>query len=210
MRKHIFYMALLSMSLVPFVSMSQEVMIVDRSSLGLQLVSEYNVEDIQRVRVSRFEDLFGTASYCPDGQHPHLVDLGLPSGTIWSCCNTGASKPEELGGSCPEGEADTESLPSDVQFQELLEVCQWKPDCRQGVLGWCVIGPNGRSIFLPIDDGQNHEGLDFADWQVHYLTSSADLQLEAGAAVKKLAHERNMLKSHNHGQGYFVRSIGFR
>ena len=155
-------MALLSMSLVPFVSMSQEVMIVDRSSLGLQLVSEYNVEDIQRVRVSRFEDFFGTASYCPDGQHPHLVDLGLPSGTIWSCCNTGASKPEELGGSCAEGEADTESLPSDVQFQELL------------------------------------------------VTSSADLQLEAGAAVKKLAHERNMLKSHNHGQGYFVRSIGFR
>ena len=24
---------------------------------------------------------------CPDGNHPHLIDLGLPSGTKWACCN---------------------------------------------------------------------------------------------------------------------------
>ena len=24
---------------------------------------------------------------CPDNQHPHLIDLGLPSGTKWACCN---------------------------------------------------------------------------------------------------------------------------
>ena len=34
---------------------------------------------------------------CPDGNHPHAIDLGLPSGTKWACCNVGATKPEEYG-----------------------------------------------------------------------------------------------------------------
>ena len=34
---------------------------------------------------------------CPDGNHPHKIDLGLPSGTKWACCNLGASTPEQYG-----------------------------------------------------------------------------------------------------------------
>lgn len=34
---------------------------------------------------------------CPDHNHPHMIDLGLPSGTKWACCNVGASSPEESG-----------------------------------------------------------------------------------------------------------------
>lgn len=34
---------------------------------------------------------------CPDGNHPHMIDLGLPSGTLWSCCNVGAEIPEDYG-----------------------------------------------------------------------------------------------------------------
>lgn len=34
---------------------------------------------------------------CPDNKHPHWIDLGLPSGTKWACCNVGASKPENAG-----------------------------------------------------------------------------------------------------------------
>lgn len=34
---------------------------------------------------------------CPDDHHPHMIDLGLPSGTKWACCNVGASKPEGYG-----------------------------------------------------------------------------------------------------------------
>lgn len=34
---------------------------------------------------------------CPDSNHPHMIDLGLPSGTKWACCNVGASKPEDYG-----------------------------------------------------------------------------------------------------------------
>lgn len=35
---------------------------------------------------------------CPDDNHPHAIDLGLPSGTKWACCNVGATSPEENGG----------------------------------------------------------------------------------------------------------------
>ena len=34
---------------------------------------------------------------CPDTNHPHMIDLGLPSGTKWACCNVGATKPAEYG-----------------------------------------------------------------------------------------------------------------
>ena len=41
---------------------------------------------------------------CPDSHHPHAIDLGLPSGNRWSCCNVGASSPEEYGGHYAWGE----------------------------------------------------------------------------------------------------------
>ena len=34
---------------------------------------------------------------CPDDNHPHAIDLGLPSGTKWACCNVGASDPIQYG-----------------------------------------------------------------------------------------------------------------
>lgn len=53
----------------------------------------------------------GRSSYypCPDSNHPHLIDLGLPSGTKWACCNVGASKPEEYGGFFAWGETTVKS-----------------------------------------------------------------------------------------------------
>ena len=38
-----------------------------------------------------------TYTSCPDGNHPHMIELGLPSGTKWACCNVGASSPEQYG-----------------------------------------------------------------------------------------------------------------
>ena len=32
---------------------------------------------------------------CPDSNHPHMIDLGI--GTLWACCNVGASSPEGYG-----------------------------------------------------------------------------------------------------------------
>ena len=36
-------------------------------------------------------------SLCPDDNHPHAIDLGLPSETKWACCNYGANEPENFG-----------------------------------------------------------------------------------------------------------------
>lgn len=46
---------------------------------------------------------------CPDGHHPHAIDLGLPSGTKWACCNVGASTPEGYGGYYAWGETSEKS-----------------------------------------------------------------------------------------------------
>ena len=46
---------------------------------------------------------------CPDSNHPHMIDMGLPSGTKWACCNVGASKPEEYGGYYAWGETKEKS-----------------------------------------------------------------------------------------------------
>ena len=43
---------------------------------------------------------------CPDNHHPHMIDLGLPSGTKWACCNVGASAPEGYGGYYAWGETE--------------------------------------------------------------------------------------------------------
>ena len=46
---------------------------------------------------------------CPDSHHPHAIDLGLPSGTKWACCNVGAKSPEEYGGYYAWGETSEKS-----------------------------------------------------------------------------------------------------
>ena len=48
-------------------------------------------------------------SICPDENHPHLIDLGLPNGTKWACCNVGSPSPEMSGGYYAWGETDIKS-----------------------------------------------------------------------------------------------------
>lgn len=49
---------------------------------------------------------------CPDANHPHMIDLGLPSGTKWACCNVDTDHPENqnptnYGGYYAWGETET-------------------------------------------------------------------------------------------------------
>lgn len=53
---------------------------------------------------------------CPDENHPHAIDLGLPSGTKWACCNVGASKPEDFGGYYAWGETSEKSTYSKENY----------------------------------------------------------------------------------------------
>ncbi len=50
------------------------------------------------------------SEFCLDSHHPHMIDLGLPSGKMWSCCNVGASSPEQYGGYYAWGETEEKSV----------------------------------------------------------------------------------------------------
>ena len=47
---------------------------------------------------------------CPDDNHPHMIDLGLPSGTKWACCNLGSTNPESHGDYYAWGEMQMKDL----------------------------------------------------------------------------------------------------
>lgn len=53
---------------------------------------------------------FNERDSCPDGNHPHAIDLGLPSGTKWACCNVGAGTPEAYGNYYAWGETQPKSV----------------------------------------------------------------------------------------------------
>jgi hypothetical protein len=107
----------------------------------------------------------------------NMVDLGLPSGTIWRTCNLGATDQYEQGllytwGSVipinqqpiPGHESyeniigtsyDAASivlgsqwrLPSEMQVVELIGNCKWEWQDEHS--GYLITGPNGNTMFLP-------------------------------------------------------------
>ena len=53
--------------------------------------------------------LYFSNEFCPDSNHPHIIDLGLPSGTKWACCNVGTNIPTECGNYFAWGETSSKS-----------------------------------------------------------------------------------------------------
>ena len=83
-----------------------------------------------------------------------LIDLGLPSGNLWSTCNVGASEPEEAGKfyTITEAYADRNkfnrfSLPSKKDFEELIQYC--KPIFYEDKVEF-VSNINQNSIVFPL------------------------------------------------------------
>ncbi len=70
------------------------------------------VTDTQTEKTAIIEVI--VTSLCPDDHHPHLIDLGLPSGTKWACCNVDTDHPENqtptnYGGYYAWGETETKT-----------------------------------------------------------------------------------------------------
>lgn len=80
---------------------------MSQSTLSFQLKNADGVVDemdlpgfaFQSGKVYHFYEHSGNPPYgsCPDGNHPHAIDLGLPSGTLWACMDIGADKPTDVG-----------------------------------------------------------------------------------------------------------------
>lgn len=113
--------------------------------------------------------------YCPDENHPHMIDLGLPSGTKWACCNVGASKPEEFGGYYIPYDAPALNAPSSKQMEEMLAYCTFIATYLNGVKGLMFTGPNGAHIFLP-SAGEIISGVGLIELGIsgYYVTSDYD------------------------------------
>lgn len=80
---------------------------IERASIGISYYPDSKVIVYQSIGSNGTEKAYLN---CPDTNHPHLIDLGLPSGTKWACCNVDASKPEEYGGYYACGETQTKEV----------------------------------------------------------------------------------------------------
>jgi hypothetical protein len=85
-----------------------------------------------------------------------LVDLGLPSGTIWAACNVGASSPEEYGGYYAWGE----TYEKDTYSWDTYSMHEWYYNLRlmTKYSGSSLVGPAGgvpgddKEVLEPCDD----------------------------------------------------------
>ena len=90
---------------------------------------------------------------------PQVIDLGLPSGTVWCDRNVGANNPYEKGKLYPWSEdidfasqimGNNWSTPTKLQLEELIDNCNWRMMTLNGTYG--IQGTskkNGKTIFLP-------------------------------------------------------------
>lgn len=128
------------------------------------------------------------------------VDLGLPSGTLWATCNVGANSPEEFGDYFAWGETKIKNsytkdnykysgcpttlppsvdaaaanwgdgwhIPTKTQWEELKNKCEW----MSGSNGYKIVGPSGKSIFLPAAGFYSNNGYGNANTYGYYWSST--------------------------------------
>ena len=157
------------------VSLSETTIVLTGKAKGNATVT------VKDVVVGSTEDISVTVKdvlICPDENHPHLIDLGLPSGMKWACCNVDADKPETFGGYYAWGMteenqngtyAETDSdisgteydvahvkwggkwrMPTLDNIQELLDNCTSEWVTHNNVKGRMFTSKtNGSNIFLP-------------------------------------------------------------
>ena len=89
---------------------------VKQTFTSLELNKEYEAKPMIRILGGEIAALptkefkLDGETTCPDSNHPHMIDLGLPSGTKWACCNVGATTPEGYGGYYAWGETSEKSV----------------------------------------------------------------------------------------------------
>ncbi len=65
-------------------------------------------------------------------------------------------------------------IPSTIEMMELLEECTWTETTLNGVNGFNVVGPNGKSLFLPSAGYYMFNSLDYAGENGAYWLSVPD------------------------------------
>lgn len=76
-----------------------------------------------------------------------LVDLGLPSGTLWKTSNERGGERDSKFTFDEAKRKFGKNLPTKEQFQELIDYCDWTWTEK----GYILVGPNGESFYLPAE-----------------------------------------------------------
>ena len=103
-----------------------------------------------------------------------FVDLGLS--VKWATCNVGAKSPTEYGDYYTFDEALKSGmrLPTEANFQELIDNCTWNWTKKKGVWGYRVKSKkNGKSIFLPAAGRRYGTDVYNVGFNGYYWSSSA-------------------------------------
>ena len=111
----------------------------------------------------------GGISLCPDDNHPHMIDLGLPSGVKWACCNVGASSPENFGGYYSWGETEEKKEYTYESYQYAI----YNPGIKDGIY----------SLYDFIDIGTNING---TGYDVAHVKWGAGWQMPTDVEIKEL------------------------
>lgn len=115
---------------------------------------EYLMEEVEYVELS-----------VPEQQHPGSVvpevggtvgegvDLGLS--VLWADHNLGAAEQTDLGGRFAYDDTEIDAwgdgwrLPTDEEWQELYDKCEWHWTVRNGIAGRLINGQTSNAIFIP-------------------------------------------------------------
>lgn len=165
---------------------------------------------------------------------PVLVDLGLPSGTLWLDRNIGAGHYYDYGEYYAFWETYTKldfkrtsitdryseikenllrrvdydvaymksdgqwRLPSEEEYNELLQLCTWTEAEYEGVAGRLVTGPSGYAIFLPAAGMKVNKDLKYAGEYGYYWTDA----LAKGYSNGRYGREMLFAPNQSVGNGY--------
>ena len=120
-------------------------------------------------------------SQCANDKHPHVIDLGLPSGTLWSCCNLGAEQPTAFGEyhlgdfsskDVIDALGSNYDVPTLEQFKELETYCSYSVSTRNNVQGVEFTGTNGNKIFLPLAASYWYDSYE-GEWRINNVGSAS-------------------------------------
>lgn len=99
-------------------------------------------------------------------------------------------------------------MPTEEEFLELIEKCEWREAERDGCYGFEIVAPNDNTIFLPAA-GYKHDTTLYHDgWEALYWSASAvaDNDNKRAKALQANNHERS-LQEHYRYYGAQVRAV---
>lgn len=158
--------------------------------------------------------------YTNDNFYPvqyELVDLGLPSGTLWANMNEGTNNPYLPGDyytffKAPQ-QQDLAVIPTKAQWQELIDKCTWTwetVDPAKGHGGYIVKGPNGNSIFVPATGKYQHDNTIFTNGEYGEYWSSTENNgggLEEGYYLSLKKEKNTDIRKQRKDNGLAVRLV---